>query len=124
MALFKSLRGNRSALNNLSKHDGYVYFCTDDGSLFFDYVDSSGNLQRKQVCGNYTSGDVEALIAAHNTDTSAHNAIRTSIDEVSSRLDRVVTVPAVSASNNGQFLRVVNGQWTATTIANAEEAEF
>jgi hypothetical protein len=123
MALFKPFRGVRTELP-AEMHDGYAYFCTDDGTFHIDYVDSSGNLQRKQVCGNYTSGDVEALIAAHNTDTSAHNAIRTSIDEVSSRLDRVVTVPAVSASNNGQFLRVVNGQWTATTIANAEEVEF
>ena len=33
-------------------------------------------------------------------------------------------LPSVSASNNGQFLRVVNGVWAAATIANAEEATF
>lgn len=68
--------------------------------------------------------DVDEKIGSHNTSASAHNDIRTSINEVSNRLDRVVTVPVVSASNNGQFLRVVNGQWTATTVANAEEARF
>lgn len=123
MAFFKPLRGVHASLP-IEKHDGYAYFCTDDGTFHLDYIDENGVLQRKQVCGNYLSGDVEALITAHNTDTSTHNDIRTSIDEVSSRLDSVVIVPAVSTSNNGQFLRVVNGQWTATTVANAEEVEF
>lgn len=123
MALFKPFRGVHASLP-IEKHDGYAYFCTDDGTFHLDYIDENGVLQRKQVCGNYLSGDVEALIAAHNTDTSTHNDIRTSIDEVSSRLDSIVTVPAVSTSNNGQFLRVVNGQWAATTVANAEEVGF
>ena len=123
MALFKPFRGVHASLP-IEKHDGYAYFCTDDGTFHLDYIDENGVLQRKQVCGNYLSGDVEALITVHNTDTSTHNDIRTSIDEVSSRLDSIVTVPAVSTSNNGQFLRVVNGQWTATTVANAEEVGF
>lgn len=33
-------------------------------------------------------------------------------------------VPAVNADNNGQFLRVVNGAWAASTVPNAEEASF
>lgn len=33
-------------------------------------------------------------------------------------------VPTVTASDNGKFLRVVNGTWAATTIPNAEEASF
>ena len=33
-------------------------------------------------------------------------------------------VPAASASDNGKFLRVVNGVATWTTIPNAEEASF
>lgn len=49
MALWKPFRGNRAGLDAVDKHDGYVYFCTDDGTLFFDYVDSDGNLQRKQI---------------------------------------------------------------------------
>lgn len=39
MALWKPFRGNRTKLDTVEKHDGYVYFCIDDGSLFFDYVD-------------------------------------------------------------------------------------
>lgn len=49
MALWKPFRGNRSDLDSVVKHDGYVYFCIDDGSLFFDYTDADGNLQRKQI---------------------------------------------------------------------------
>jgi hypothetical protein len=49
MAFFKILRGNRSGLNDLAKTDGYVYFCTDDGSLHIDYMDENGSLQRKQI---------------------------------------------------------------------------
>ena len=33
-------------------------------------------------------------------------------------------VPAVTTSDNGKFLRVVGGTWTASTISNAEEASF
>jgi hypothetical protein len=49
MALFKPLRGNRSTLDAQALHDGYAYFCTDDGSFHIDYVDADGNLQRKQI---------------------------------------------------------------------------
>lgn len=49
MALWKPFRGNRATLDSVQKHDGYVYFCVDDGSLFFDYVDDNGDLQRKQI---------------------------------------------------------------------------
>ena len=48
MALWKPFRGSRSDLDSTPKHDGYVYFC-DDGSLFFDYTDAAGVLQRKQI---------------------------------------------------------------------------
>lgn len=49
MALWKPFKGNRSNLDTLDKHDGYVYFCINDGSLFFDYTDADGELQRKQI---------------------------------------------------------------------------
>ena len=33
-------------------------------------------------------------------------------------------VPTVTTANNGQFLRVVNGAWAASTVPSAEEASF
>lgn len=48
MALFKPYRGSRSDLP-AEMHDGYAYFCVDDGSFHIDFVDSDGTLQRKQI---------------------------------------------------------------------------
>jgi hypothetical protein len=52
MALFKPFRGSRAALNAQELHDGYAYFCIDDGTFHIDYLDSDGNLQRKQINAN------------------------------------------------------------------------
>jgi hypothetical protein len=49
MALFKPLKGTRTSLDSQPLHDGYAYFCTDDGSFHIDYIDADGNLQRKQL---------------------------------------------------------------------------
>ena len=49
MALFKPFRGSRASLDIQPLHDGYAYFCIDDGTFHIDYVDSEGNLQRKQL---------------------------------------------------------------------------
>jgi hypothetical protein len=49
MALFKPFRGSRASLDAHEKHDGYAYFCVDDGSFHIDYVDTDNNLQRKQI---------------------------------------------------------------------------
>ena len=49
MALFKPLMGSRTSLDVLEKHNGYAYFCTDDGTFHIDYIDAEGNLQRKQI---------------------------------------------------------------------------
>lgn len=58
MALWKPLSGNRLDLNSVEKHEGYVYFCIDDGTLFFDYLDKDGILQRKQI----NAKDAETLL--------------------------------------------------------------
>ena len=49
MALFKPFRGSRASLDMQPLHDGYAYFCIDDGTFHIDYVDVDGNLQRKQL---------------------------------------------------------------------------
>ena len=49
MALFKAFRGKRIDLDAVEKHEGYAYFCIDDGTLFFDYLDENNILQRKQI---------------------------------------------------------------------------
>ena len=43
---------------------------------------------------------------------------------VQAQLDAKMGSVTVSASDNGKFLRVVNGAWAAATVPNAEEASF
>jgi len=57
MALWKLFRGNSADLDAVAKHDGWIYFCTDNGALFFDYADADGVLQRKQI----SAQDAETL---------------------------------------------------------------
>lgn len=58
MALFKPYRGSRASLEAQPLHDGYAYFCLDDGSFHIDYLDDEGNLQRKQI----NAKDAETLV--------------------------------------------------------------
>ena len=53
MSLFKPFRGSRTTLDIQPLHDGYAYFCTDDGSFHIDYTDAEGNLQRKQISEDF-----------------------------------------------------------------------
>lgn len=55
MALFRQFRGNRSSLNAQPLHDGYAYFCTDDGSFHIDCTDGNNTLKRKQITASKTS---------------------------------------------------------------------
>ena len=52
MALFRPFMGNRTSLDAVEKHAGYVYLCVDDGSFHLDYADSEGKLHRKQINAN------------------------------------------------------------------------
>ena len=85
MALWKPFRGNRVDLDAVEKHDGYVYFCTDDGSLFFDYIDEDGNLQRKQINANEAEKligyDIATILNSSDVEIPTSKAIKTYVDE-------------------------------------------
>lgn len=63
MAIFKPFRGSRVSLDAQPLHDGYAYFCIDDGTFHIDYVDADGNLQRKQL----NAKEAETLTMAWDT---------------------------------------------------------
>ena len=88
MSLFKAFKGNRAALDTVEKHSGYVYFCVDDGSLFFDYTDAEGNLQRKQI----NAKEAESLVGFNPSDYLA-------IDQ----LDNAITSALTQAKESGEF---------------------
>lgn len=79
MALWKPFRGNRTTLNSIEKHDGYIYFCVDDGSLFFDYTDTDGNLQRKQLNAKQAESllgyDISATLNDNTTEIPTSYAV-------------------------------------------------
>ena len=75
MALWKPFRGKRSGLDTVEKHDGWIYFTTDDGSLFFDYVDADGNLHRKQVSAESITGVLDSTQVVHGEDKSPLSVI-------------------------------------------------
>ena len=54
MALFKPCRGNRASLDAQPLHEGYAYFCVDDGTFHIDAIDADGNLQRIQINETFT----------------------------------------------------------------------
>ena len=69
MALFKSFKGSRNSLELQPLHNGYAYFCTEDGSFHIDYEDSNGSLQRKQI----NSKEAENIIKAMAVDSTSLN---------------------------------------------------
>lgn len=86
MALWKPFRGKRSDLDSVEKHDGWIYFTTDDGSLFFDFMDADGELQRKQI----TAKEAEKILGYDITTTL--NPSDTEIPTSKSVLDAIGSV--------------------------------
>lgn len=87
MALWKPFRGNRADLDSVEKHDGYVYFCIDDATLFFDYADENGTLQRKQINANEASSligyDISSILNDSNTEIPTSKAVADAIAQKS-----------------------------------------
>jgi hypothetical protein len=84
MALFKQLRGKRSDLVTQELHDGYAYFCTDDGTFHIDYVDDNGHLQRKQINANEAQKligyDITTVLNSSDTEIPTSKAILDTLD--------------------------------------------
>lgn len=76
MALFKQLRGHRSSLDAQPLHDGYAYFCTDDGSFHIDGKDANGVLKRKQITSSKTS-TISLPASGWTTATNAYSQVVT-----------------------------------------------
>lgn len=70
----------------------------------------------------YTESEIDAKISEINT-SIGNKADKSELDEVVDNLG-TIALPSVTASDNGKFLLVVNGVWTASTVPRAEEAEF
>ena len=63
-----------------------------------------------------SNDDASTLTSAKSYTDEELNSFAIKIDES--------LLPSVTTNNNGDFLRVVNGAWVASTVPNAEEASF
>lgn len=107
MALWKPFRGSRDTLGTVDKHDGYVYFCTDDGSLFFDYTDASGVLQRKQI----TAKEAEKLLNPIDVTIGKKTVSVDGSKDVSFPLHEImgsIETPSSGNSNKGKWVKFAN----------------
>lgn len=76
MALFKPLKGTRASLDSQPLHEGYAYFCTDDGSFHIDFLDADGNLQRKQL----NAKDAETIMGTSLTELQSNWTVNDETD--------------------------------------------
>ena len=94
MALFKPFRGSRASLSTQELHDGYAYFCTDDGSFHIDYLDSDGNLKRKQINGKeaemLTGYSISTLLNSNDTEIPTSQAVFVAIEGTIEEYKKVV----------------------------------
>ena len=112
MALFKPFRGTRSSLDAQQLHDGYAYFCIDDGTFHIDYADADGVLHRKQINAaeaeklsgkSFDELKAEILAAVPSVDTSDFvSKSETDSQYLSSALE-VLDYLGVTNSSNGDY---------------------
>lgn len=86
MALFKPYMGNRTSLDAVEKHAGHVYLCVDDGSFHLDYVDSDGNLQRKQInadeANKLVGYDIATVLNSSNAEIPTSKAVLGALENI------------------------------------------
>ena len=79
MALFKVFKGNRDSLNDMPMHDGYAYFCMDDGTFHIDCVDTNNVLSRKQINANEAEKlmgyNVSTVLNSDDTEIPTSNSV-------------------------------------------------
>lgn len=120
MSLFKPLRGSRTTLGAQPLHDGYAYFCTDDGSFHIDYTDADGNLQRKQI----SAKDAETIMGKSLDEIKEEVTIQSDWNQTDeTKPDYIKNKPKIggvfttSVANNILILEQT-GAIYATTIEN------
>jgi molecular chaperone DnaK (HSP70) len=124
MALWKPFRGNRTALDTVEKHDGYVYFCVDDGSLFFDYTDADGNLQRKQISAQeaekITGDNIATILNSSDVEIPTSKIVMDAIEDAKTEaLNSDVVVLAEAQKNIDAVSALVGDTSVSDQISTA-----
>lgn len=119
MALFKPFKGSRTSLDAQPLHDGYAYFCTDDGSFHIDYVGDDGNLQRKQInakeAEKLTGYNIATILNASNVQIPTSQAVLTAIED-----SNVVYVGNTEPTDPNIQVWVNTGEDEVETVASSQ----
>lgn len=86
----------------------------DRGKTAYDHASDSNKLTTAQQSGFYKIA----------TTSEGHVASVTSVTKNDITALGIVELPSVTASDNGSFLRVVNGAWDKSTVPNANGVNF
>lgn len=118
MALFKPFKGSRVALDAQEKHDGYAYFCTDDGSFHIDYVDANGNLQRKQINAKEAEAlvgyDIATVLISSEVEIPTSKAV---MDALNSKVEKVDGSRLITATEAEKIEKLVLGNDGSVTVS-------
>ena len=109
MAVVKFLRGNNTSLDTAQKQDGCIYFCMDDGSIYIDYIDSAGVIQRKQL-------------NAKDAETLGGRDLTTILDYVTKELVEDLKPEIYYYSTLSSAITDIEADTVENAIANTDEA--
>ena len=84
------------------------------------YLDKASQFP-KGIIANVT-GNLTGTASKATADASGNNIVNTYATKT--ELNNFKALPSVTASDNGAFLRVVNGAWAKATVRSAEEVSF
>ena len=102
---------------------------TNDSGFITEYTETDPTVPAWAKAANkptYTKSEVGLNNVENIRQYSANNPPPYPVTSVNGATGVVTikAVPACSTTNNGQFLRVVNGAATWSTVPNAEDGEF
>lgn len=88
------------------------------------YINAEDNETVENLDIEMTSAVVDSALSETSINPVQNKVIAEKINELTSMIANKESLPAVTTENNGQFLMVVDGVWTAVTIENAEGGSF
>jgi hypothetical protein len=118
---FVPVRGTEDKINALGFNDGYLYFATDTGRIYLDYIDSDGNQIARAAVGGTTGGAGNSGIYYANKsltdDEKLETEITFAIDDIEGDSYPVKDDIIINISE-GSFYRVINpSPLTSSVIA-------
>lgn len=106
---------------------GYIADCIENGIVMWAGIESDAShvddLIAMGFSGIHTMQDRPSPIPTKTSDLTNDSGFQTAA-QVQSAIAAAAELPAVTASDNGKFLRVVSGAWAAQTVPSAESNSF